>query len=548
MSFSDEIHKIKYRLVGETFRECCSRVAQSTAEDTEHFYRIRDLLLEKKFLPAGRVQSSMGSPQSTTALNCFVSGTIEDSMDGIMDKAKEAAQTMRLGGGIGFDFSTIRPKESIITTLGSKSSGAVSFMHIFDAVCGTVKSAGDRRGAMMGVLRVDHPDIEEFVDSKLNDNSLTNFNISVAVTDKFMEAVEKDEMFELVFDGRVHKRVSASKLFEKIMRATYDWSEPGILFIDTINKMNNLSYCEDIAATNPCAEQTLPPYGACLLGSYNLTKIDVKDIEESIGDVVRMMDNVIDRTTYPLDEQRKEAEDKRRIGLGFTGLANAIEVSGHLYGSDEFLLEAEMLFKALVHGAYRASIELAKEKGAFPLFNCEEYMKSPFIQSLPKDIQEGIREHGIRNSHLISFAPTGTISITAGNVSSGIEPVFSHSYDRTVMVDGLSTVETITDFAVREWGVKGRTADECTVKNHLDVLGLATKYSDSSVSKTINVGSDVSWDEFKDIYVDAWGRGCKGVTTFRSAGKRYGVLNAKPKESEGGACYFNPETGEKSCS
>lgn len=561
---AEETHRRKYRITGETFRESCSRMAQPLSDSPEHFQRFRDTLLSQLFLPAGRIQSSVGSPQRTTAFNCFLSGTIHDSMGGIMDKAKEAAQTMRLGGGIGYGFSTIRPRDALITTLDSKSSGVVSFMRIYDATCGTVKSAGDRRGAQMGVLRVDHPDIEEFIEAKTNETELTNFNISVGITDEFMEAVMANEMFDLRFDGQVYKKVSARMLWDKIMRATWDWAEPGVLFIDQINRMNNLKAIEDIVATNPCGEQPLPPYGACLLGSYNLTKlvqetkyphgngyrIAKEYISDTIEDVVRAMDNVIDETTYPLPEHEEEAKSKRRMGLGVTGLANCIEAIGEDYGSKDFLETAEEILQELVYGAYRASIQLAKEKGPFPAFDKETYLESPFIQSLPEDIQAGIEEHGIRNSHLISFAPCGTISIAADNVSSGIEPVFSHSYTRAVNVDGVETVEVVEDYGYSTFGVRGRTANECSIDDHLNVLALATRYSDSAVSKTINVGDNVSWEEFKEIYMKAWRLGCKGATTFRAAGKRYGVLNETPKEEpvEGAACYIDPATGTKSCS
>jgi ribonucleoside-diphosphate reductase alpha chain len=552
-AFAEETHRRKYRLNGESFRELCNRNAQALADNPEHFYRLRDIFLNQLFMGAGRIQSSVGSPQRTTAFNCFVSGTIEDSMDGIMDRAKEAAQTMRLGGGIGYDFSTLRPRDAVITTLGSRASGAVSFMEIFNSVCATVSSAGDRRGAQMGVLRVDHPDIEEFVDKKTNLEHLTNFNISVAVTDEFMEAVEEDEMFALKFDGRTYKQVSAVALWEKIMRATWDWAEPGVLFIDRINAMNNLWYCEDIAATNPCGEQPLPPYGACLLGSYNATKLVTKDflidyemIDNTIEDVVRGLDNVIDVTTYPLEQHKIEATSKRRMGIGVTGLANACEAYAHLYGSPEFIDLADNILSSITHGAYRASIKLAREKGPFPAFDRDKYLQSQFIKTLPEDIQDGIYSYGIRNSHLISFAPAGTISITADNISSGIEPVFSLGYSRTVSVDGIEKQERVEDYGKKFFGVEGRTSDACSIDHHLSVLSLATKYSDSAVSKTINVGSSVGWDEFKDIYMKAWKMGAKGCTTFRADGKRFGVLNEDP--TEGSACYIDEETGQKSCS
>ena len=558
--FAIETDTRKYRLKGESFRDKANRNAQALSDSPEHFYKLRDILRSQYFLPAGRIQSAAGSPQKTTAFNCFVSNTIEDSMNGIMDTAKEAAQTMRLGGGIGYDFSTLRPRDAIITTLGSKASGAVSFMQIFDAVCSTVSSAGDRRGAQMGVLRCDHPDIEEFIAAKQNSDNLTNFNISVGITDAFMEAVEKKSMFPLQFKGIVYKMVDAESLWNSIMRSTWDWAEPGVIFIDRINHMNNLHYCEDIIATNPCGEQPLPPYGACLLGSLNLTKyvresgLDLELLKQHIPTCVRALDNIIDTTTYPLEGQRIAAQTKRRMGLGYTGMANAIEYYGYPYGSSEYLVIAEELFTILRNEAYRASIELAREKGAFEKFDKEGFLASNFVKTLPKDIQEDIAKYGIRNSHLISFAPTGTISITADNVSGSIEPVFSYSFDRTVLVDGLETLEKVQDYGYRVFGVKGKTANTCTVDEHLAVLALASRYSDSAVSKTINVGDDVSWDEFKAIYRNAYDMGCKGCTTFRASGKRYGILNETDIEEneegfeEGSACYFNPETGAKNCS
>ncbi len=543
-SFSDDIHKTKYRLHGETFRGAGSRFSQALTNDPESFQRLYKIYLSQLFLPAGRLQASIGSPQKTTAFNCFVSGTIHDSMDSIMDRAKEAAQTMRLGGGIGYDFSTLRPRDAIITTLGSKSSGAISFMGIFDAVCSTVASAGDRRGAQMGVLRVDHPDIEEFIEVKTNEDKLTNFNLSVGITDEFMECVRDDKAFALRFEGVTYKVVSARMLWEKIMRSTWDWAEPGVLFIDTINRMNNLYYCETIASTNPCAEEPLPSYGACLLGSYNLTKYSPEVIRNTVYDVVKALDTVIDISTYPLKEQEISAKSKRRMGIGVTGLANYIESLGQPYGSQTFLDMAESIFKELVHGAYRASIKLATERGPFELFNRDKYLASEFIKTLPEDIREGIYENGIRNSHLISFAPAGTISITADNVSSGIEPTFCTSYNRTVIVDGVSRVEAIEDYGYKYLDCDPKIADKCSVSDHLGVLSLATRYSDSAVSKTINVGDSVTWDEFKEIYYKAWLSGCKGCTTYRASGKRYGIL----APSDGESCYIDPATGQKSCS
>jgi ribonucleoside-diphosphate reductase alpha chain len=552
---SEEIHSSKYRGEGESFREAMSRIAHTLTDDHYTFDAFRNILLPMKFLPAGRVQSDIGSPRRTTAFNCFVSQTIEDSMLGIMDSATRAALTMRRGGGIGYDFSTIRPRGDNIVSLDSKSSGPVSFMQIYDSVCKTVSSAGNRRGAQMGVLRVDHPDIEEFVEAKANTDNLTQFNISVGVTDEFMEAVQKDGEFELVFDDRVYDRVSARYLWDKIMRLTWDWAEPGILFIDRINEANNLYYCETISATNPCGEQPLPPNGACLLGSFNLAKyvtekgkFDLEGFRKDIPIVVRAMDNIIDRTSYPLDAQEVEAKNKRRMGLGVTAAANCGEALGYEYGSPGFIRWIHRLMKTLANECYRESAVLANEKGAFPLYDAEKFIEGEFFQKLDEDVQQLIRENGLRNSHLLSIAPTGTISFTADNVSSGIEPVFAHEYERTVKTEQGEVKMIVQDYGLREFGVRGKTANECTVNEHLGVLIAASKWVDSAVSKTINVGDNVSWEEFKEVYMDAWKGKCKGVTTFRAAGKRYGILNViKPEEDEGEACYYDPNTGKKTC-
>ena len=572
MPLSQEIDEMKYRQEGESFDDKIKRIAQALSDTDEHKWELEEIFGEQRFLPAGRVQSSIGSRRITTAYNCFVSGKIEDNMNSIMEKASEAAETMRRGGGIGYDFSTVRPRGSLIKSLESKSSGPVSFMGIFDAVCQTIASSGHRRGAQMGVLRVDHPDIEEFIRAKRNSDRLTGFNISVGITDKFMEALDKDDdSFELVFEGIVYKTISARALWDEIMESTWDWAEPGVLFIDRIQEMNNLYYCEEIAATNPCGEQPLPPYGACLLGSFNLTKYLIEDgdgfeynwkqFKRDIPHVIRAMDNVIDRTIYPLKAQADEAKNKRRMGLGVTGMANAGEMLGYPYATPEFLNWAEKIFACLRDNAYRASASLAAEKGSFPLYR-EDYLKSNFIRTLPASVKKEIRTHGIRNSHLTSIAPTGTISLVSDNVSGGIEPTFSHYYDRTIQTFDGPKVERVEDYAYSK-GIEGRKANDITVLDHLAVLTLASHYVDSAVSKTCNVGDDVSYEEFKDVYLEAWKAGCKGVTTFRASGKRYGILNEtveEKEESDGStqetseesgkaeACFIDPTTGHKECS
>lgn len=873
LPISEATHKDKYRGAGENFCEAMTRIANTLADGPEHFTALREIFLEQRFLPAGRIQAAIGSPRITTAYNCFVSGTIGDSMDDIMEKAKEAAQTMRMGGGIGYDFSTLRPRGARIKSLHSKSSGPLSFMNVFNAVCGTVRSAGHRRGAQMGVMRVDHPDIEEFVSVKSDLSQLTNFNLSVGFTDEFMTAVQNDLPFDLRFGGQVHSTINARSLWDKVMRVTWDCAEPGALFIDRINRKNNLWYCEHIAATNPCVpagtpiltgagwipidelvdqkvpvwngyswsevvpkvtgvnqelvevklsngtslvctpahkfvlpggtkvracnlhpntivetgnwpviqgnikandayeqgffsgdgwvetrsgkqfiglygvkkllvhkfngrvqgeykisggyvgtdttqtkiyvevfnkvdksfvptciwdvdsrlewlagifdsdgcvarsdnnislqlsaknktfltnvqlmlntlgvhssvgvmgdcyrlviagskvvqlqnlgfgkklcrlniddnnpqrdasrkikvvsvtpagtadtvycfteekrhmgcfngiltgncgEQPLPPYGACLLGSFNITKylfwneaekryaLNHYKLAQDLPIIVRAMDNVINRTTYPLPQQKTEAELKRRMGLGVTGVANALEVCGLPYGSPGFLQELGWILITVQDNAYHASTELAKEKGSFPLLRIEEYLRSEFALTLDKDIRDDIRKYGIRNSHLLSIAPTGTISLCADNISSGIEPVFSYEFNRTIMDFDGSRTESVSDWAYREHGVKGVRANDLPASDHVKVLNVASKFVDSACSKTCNVGDTVGWEEFKDLYMQAYLGGASGCTTFRAAGKRYGILNAKPSSDEeaGSACYIDPLTGKKTC-
>jgi len=550
--FSDRLHESKYRGKGESFREAMSRNADAVTEgDPVFFQRVRDLLVDQSFLMAGRNQAALGSPRNITPFNCFASGTIEDSfVDGsgsIMKRATQGAQTMRLGGGIGYDFSTLRPSGDLIRKLGSQSSGPVSFMQIYNSICLCVASSGHRRGAQMGVLRIDHPDIEQFIRAKQNETQLTGFNISIAVTDEFMRCLKDNTPFPLRWEGRVYQEVSPQRLWSAIMRSTYDYGEPGILFIDRINEMNNLRYCESIATTTPCGEQPLPPFGACLLGSWNLTKYITEDktfdyplLRNDVPHMVRAMDNIIDIATYPLYEQEKEAKNKRRMGIGISGLANALEYLGCPYGSEEFLDCERQILTTIRDGCYRESIKLAKEKGSFPLFSRDAYLRSKFIQTLPSDIQQGIYDHGIRNSHLTSIAPTGTISLCADNISPGVEPVPYYEQTRILRTFDGEVKETIPDYGVEYLGVHGKTIDDVTVQEHLDVLAVAAELVDSAVSKTVNIRNDYPWDDFKEVYVKAWRAGCKGITTYRAGGKREGILTDA-------ACTIDPETGHRDC-
>ena len=554
----EKLHADKYRLPNESFEEAMYRITYAMGDDDEHSKQLKNIFLNMRFMPAGRIQSAMGSPRDVTAFNCFVSGVIEDSMQSIMAKATEAAETMRRGGGIGYDFNSIRPMGDRIVSLDSSSSGPVSFMHIYDAICRTILSAGHRRGAMMGVLRVDHPDIETFIRAKQNTNELTNFNISVGITDEFMECVVKEKPFQLRFNNKVYNEINAVALWHEIMRANWDWAEPGVLFIDRINEDNPLNYCEHIESTNPCGEQPLPPYGACLLGSFNLVQyIDngsflYEKLKEDVEPIVRAMDNVIDRTNYPLKEQEVEAKNKRRMGLGITALGNTLTLLNIRYGSPEALKFIRKVLSIICNSAYEASSDLAKEKGSFPLFDTEKYLESStFIKRLPKELRDKIKVNGLRNSHLTSIAPTGTISFCADNISSGLEPTFALEVDRTLLTENGPTNIKLKDYVYNKYSIKGETVDDLDTDAHLATQIAAQPFIDSAISKTINVGNGVTFEEFKDIYKKAWKGKLKGVTTFRIAGKRYGILNKiepaiKEEINSGSACFFD-ETGSKSC-
>jgi len=525
--------------VEETWARIALAAARAEAPEVrrEHALSFAGALAGHKFLPAGRIVAGAGTQRSVTLFNCFVMGTIGDDLGSIFANLREAALTMQQGGGIGYDFSTLRPKGAPVKGVGADASGPLSFMDVWDAMCRTIMSAGARRGAMMGTLRCDHPDIEAFIDAKRDPQRLRNFNLSVLVTDAFMEAVRADRSWDLVFDGTVHKTVSARGLWDRIMRATYDCAEPGVIFIDRVNALNNLAYCETIAATNPCGEQPLPPYGACLLGSINLAKLvhhpfteearlNEAELARLTRVAVRFLDDIIDVSRFPLPEQAREAKAKRRLGLGVTGLADALIFCRTRYGSRASLSLIERWLRVLRDNAYAASAELAAEKGAFPLFERDRYLARPNIAALPEDIRAAIAEHGIRNGLVTSIAPTGTISLFADNVSSGIEPVFAYAYTRRVLMpDGSHETQQVTDYAYRQYrAMFGEdaalpdyfvTTQMLIPADHLAVQAAAQRYIDSSISKTINCPADMSFADFKDVYRTAYEEGCKGCTTYR---------------------------------
>ncbi|NHB75874.1 adenosylcobalamin-dependent ribonucleoside-diphosphate reductase [Rhodobacter calidifons] len=522
--------------VEDTWRRIARALAEVEKDPAKWEAEFYAALEDFRFLPAGRITAGAGTGRSVTLFNCFVMGTIPDTMEGIFTALKEAALTMQQGGGIGYDFSTIRPRGAEVKGVAADASGPLSFMDVWDAMCRTIMSAGSRRGAMMATMRCDHPDIEAFIEAKRDPARLRMFNLSVLVTDAFMAAVKADGPWELVFGGKVYRTLQARDLWHKIMRSTFDYAEPGVIFIDRINAMNNLNYCETIAATNPCGEQPLPPYGACLLGSVNLPTLvkdpfdahsgmDMKALDRLVRVAVRAMDNVVDVSRFPLPEQQAEAKAKRRIGLGVTGLADALLMVGLRYGSEEAARVTEIWMHAIARSAYLASVDLAREKGAFPLFDAERYLASGNMARMDADVREAIRAHGIRNALLTSVAPTGTISLYAGNVSSGIEPVFAYAYTRKVLQkDGSRTEEEVVDYAVRLWREKFGdaplpdhfvNAQTLPPLDHVRMQAAAQKWVDSSISKTINCPADISFDDFKEVYMAAWDQGCKGCTTYR---------------------------------
>jgi ribonucleoside-diphosphate reductase alpha chain len=544
---AEQIWDMKYRFkdadgtpIDETVEDTWSRIAGALAvveKDPKAWEgKFYDALADFKYLPAGRITAGAGTARSVTLFNCFVMGTVPDSMGGIFDMLKEAALTMQQGGGIGYDFSTIRPKGAGVMGVAADASGPLSFMDVWDAMCRTIMSAGSRRGAMMATMRCDHPDVEDFITAKSDAARLRMFNMSVLITDPFMDAVKADGPWDLVFKGEVFRTVQARDLWDGIMRSTYDYAEPGVIFIDRINQMNNLNYCETIAATNPCGEQPLPPYGACLLGSINMARLvsdpfgDTAALDEAaltdlVATAVRMMDNVVDASRFPLDAQRAEAQAKRRIGLGVTGLADALLMVGLRYGSEEAAAQTDNWMHQIARASYLASVDLAKEKGAFPLFDADQFLASGAMQAMDDDVRDAIRQHGIRNALLTSIAPTGTISLYAGNVSSGIEPVFAYAYTRKVLQkDGSRTEEEVVDYAVQMWrDLKGDAplpdyfvnAQTLAPLDHVRMQAAAQKWIDSSISKTINCPEDIGFDAFKEVYMAAWDQGCKGCTTYR---------------------------------
>jgi ribonucleoside-diphosphate reductase alpha chain len=558
---SSRIWDMKYRFkapdgtpidrdVSDTWARVANAVAEAETPDKRQTWAdaFAEALADQRFLPAGRVLAGAGTARNVTLFNCFVMGTIPDDMGGIFAHLREAALTMQQGGGIGYDFSSLRPKGAPVAGVGADASGPVSFMGVWDAMCRTIMSAGSRRGAMMATLSCDHPDIELFIDAKRTSGQLSMFNLSVLASDAFMDAVAQDREWPLQFGGRVHRSLPARALWDRIMRATYDYAEPGVIFIDRINRENNLGYCETIRATNPCGEQPLPPYGACLLGSINLAKLvrkpftaearlDEAELVRLTRIAVRFLDNVIDISRFPLPEQRDEAEAKRRIGLGVTGLADALMFCRARYGAPESAALINRWLGRLSHAAYDASAEIAKEKGAFALFDRDAYLAAPHVAALPQAIRDAIAQNGIRNALLTSIAPTGTISLFADNVSSGVEPVFSWSYTRKVLMpDGTQHEETVADYAWRRFrALFGEdaalpeyfvNAQMLSPDDHLAVQATAQRHIDSSISKTINLPAEISFDEFRHVYIKAYESGCKGCTTYRPNAVRGVVLDA----------------------
>lgn len=561
----------KYRYGGEEHPyDSMRRVVEGVyAHDPDEDAKWLALEAMKKALwvPGGRIQSTAGTPKITTMINCFVDRTIEDSMDGIGDALKDAMLTMQQGGGIGMDFSTLRPSGAHLQRTGAVASGPLPFMEMWDAMCATIMSAGSRRGAMMGTMHCEHPDILKFVEAKHKAGVLTNFNVSVLVTDAFIAAVEEDEDWYLGFnvpraDGKhyfvtdrddlpwegtwyAYSKIPARELWDKILQSTYEYSEPGVIFIDRINDTNNLDYCETIHCTNPCGEQPLPPNGACNLGAVNLArmvkdpflpsaKFDYELLQKVAGIGTRFLDNVIDTTIYPLETQREEEINKRRIGLGITGLANALAMLGHPYGDPLSIEVTSKIMSTLQNAVYATSAMLAKERGSFRLYDKKQWGKnSVCYKNLQPAVKAKISRYGIRNGVLLTIAPTGTTSIYMGNVSSGLEPVFLRTLQRRVrQADGSFKIYIAKDYgAMLADGMDIESKHiidhtQVTVDQHLRIQACCQEFIDASVSKTINIPKDLPFEDFKEVYTKAYAWGCKGCTTYRPSDVRGSILSA----------------------
>lgn len=586
---SQDVLAEKYLKEGETgVEDLYRRVARALASVEKEDIRAE---WEQKFLAnlhagaigAGRIMSAAGTDIQATLINCFVQpvgdciqGFDDEGYPGIYEALREAAETMRRGGGVGYDFSRIRPKGAEVKGTHSMASGPCSYINVFDQSCSTVESAGARRGAQMGVLRIDHPDVLEFITAKRTPGRWNNFNVSVGVPDTFMEALAKDDPWELVHKARpgaklidkgayqradgqwVYRTVAARELWDTIMKSAYDFAEPGILFLDHINQDNNLRYCEGIAATNPCGEQPLPSYGCCDLGPIILTRFvrnpfgfggmpafDFDAFEQVVATQVRALDNVLDVTFWPLDQQREESAAKRRIGVGFTGMGNTLAMLCLRYDREQGREMAARIAERMRNAAYRASIELAKEKGAFPKFDANGYLApGTFASRLPQDIQQAIREHGIRNSHLLSIAPTGTVSLAfADNASNGIEPPFSWMYRRKKReADGSTSEYAVEDHSWRLYRELGGDVDQLpdyfvnalamSAGEHIGMMEAVQPFVDTAISKTVNVPADYPYEDFKNLYLQAWRANLKGMATYRPNNILGSVLDTGAPETK----------------
>lgn len=548
--------------IADTWQRVSKAIAQAekTAERSHWESEFNRILQDFRFLPGGRILAGAGTNHKVTLFNCFVMNIATDSLKSIFDALEEGALTLQQGGGVGYDFSVLRPSGADVKKTGTQSSGPVSFMRIWDAMCSVLLSTGTRRGAMMGVLRCDHPDIEEFITAKENPHELRHFNVSVMITDAFMQAVKQDAEWPLIFSNHVYRKIRARELWNKIIRSAYDYAEPGVLFVDTINRMNNLWYCERIHATNPCGEIPLPPYGACDLGAINLTQfvsapftasaaIQWSELEDVVRIATRFLDNIIDVSRYPLKAQRQQALGTRRIGLGITGLADVFVMLGMHYGNSQSLSLARDIMKRIAEVTWQTSIELAREKSKFPFF-VKEYLQGEFVTTLNASLQKDLKKFGVRNSHHNTIAPTGTISLLANNISNGIEPIFRAEYVRHVRAIKDETLTfRVQDYAYHHWRVKNKNeimppawadTESLAPAAHLQMQAVVQTYIDNAISKTINIPHDFPFEQLSDVYTDAYKLGLKGCTIFRPNPITGSVLEV-PEEH---CCQFEDENIE----